>query len=149
MPKPTPPSDELLHRAAELRAAGATWETVAREVKRSVRAVYYWPRRYAERWTDALTRAERLMTAQADCESVRTLRGLLVSKDETVRWHAAKILIARRIDRDKIELKNPQSTQRPLGSEAAQLIAFLDGHSDEELSEISAALAPHLETPAA
>jgi transposase len=142
------PSDELFARAAELRAAGASWETIAKEVNRAERTVYRWQRKFAERWAEALVQAERRMTAQADCESVRTLRGLLMSKDEKVRWHAAKSLINRRVDRDKIDLKTPLPTKPLLSSEAAQIIAFLDGQPDEELSAIIAEVSPAAQLPA-
>jgi hypothetical protein len=145
----TSPLDDLFARAAELRAAGATWETIAKEVNRSVRTVYRWPRNHAERWTAALIQAERVIAAQADCESVLTLRRLLLSADEKVRWHAAKALIGRRIDRSKIELKTPPPTQPVLSSDAARYIAFLDGHSDEELDAIIAELPAHPVAPAA
>ena len=138
---PRPPSDELIAKAAEIRDTGLSWESVAREVKRAVRTVYYWQRKYADRWTAALLQAERLMTAQSDCESVLTLRKLLLSDDERIRWHAAKCLIARRIERDKIERKSPAVPPIPLSSEAARVIAFMDGHSDEELAAITAEFA--------
>jgi hypothetical protein len=142
MPRPKPPSVELLAHAAELRAAGATWETVAKQVQRAVRTVSGWPRKYADRWTTALVQAERLLAAQSDCESVLTLRKLLLSDDERVRWHAAKCLIARRVERDKLALKAPPASPTPLTSEAARLIAFLDGQPDEELATIVADLTP-------
>ena len=107
MPRKKPPSEELFARAAELRAAGVTWETIAKEVNRAVRTVYYWPRKYPKLWADALLQAERDMNSQSDSEAVRGLRGLLMSQDEKIRWHAAKSLIVRRIERDKIELKSP------------------------------------------
>jgi hypothetical protein len=140
MPRPKPPSDDLFARAAELRASGATWEAVAKEVHRVSRTVSGWPRKYADRWTAALLQAERRMAVQSDCESVLTLRKLLVSQDEKVRWHAAKCLVARRLERDKIQLKSPSTTSPSLSSEAARLIAFLDGQSDEQLSAIIASL---------
>lgn len=143
-----PPSDALLARAAELRVTNATWEIIADEVGRAARTVRSWPRKYPERWIAALVQAERLMTAQADCESVHTLRRLLISEDEKIRWHAAKALIARRIDRDKIALKTPPPPQNSLSSEAAQIIAFLDGQPDEELTAIIAELPPAAELPA-
>ncbi len=142
MPRKQPPSDSLFARAAELRATGASWDVVAEEVGRAVRTVSGWPRKYADRWTTALIQAERRITAQSDCESVLTLRKLLLSQDEKVRWHAAKALIARRVERDKIELKSPPP-QPALSSEAARLIAFLDGQPDEELSDIIAELPLH------
>lgn len=148
MPRQQPPSDDLLARAAELRATGATWDMVAKQVGRAVRTVTGWPRKYPDRWAAALLQAERRMAAQADSESVLTLRRLLMSEDEKVRWHAAKCLVARRLERDKLDRKSPQSSQPSLTSEAARLIAFLDGHPDEELTAIAADLAP-LPPPAA
>ena len=129
--------EKLFARAAELRAAGATWKTIAKEVKRSERTVYRWPRNFPEQWAEALLQAERRMTAQSDCESVHTLRRLLLSADEKICWHAAKALIARRIDHHKLELKLPPPTRPTLSSDAAQLIAFLDGQPDEELTAIT------------
>jgi hypothetical protein len=142
MPRPKPPSDELLLNAAEQRVAGATWEAVAKEVHRAARTVRRWPRKYAERWTAALVQAEWRMASQADCESVLTLRKLLLSQDEKVRWRAASRLVARRLERDKIQLKSASTTSPSLSSEAARLIAFLDGQSNEQLSAIIACLPP-------
>jgi len=138
MPKQPPPSDDLFARAAEVRAAGATWEAVGEEVGRAARTVRRWPRMYADRWFAAFIQAERNMASQADCESVLTLRRLLLSHDEKVRWHAAKALIARRIERDKISLKTPAQPQRALSSAAAEIIAYLDELPDAELADIAA-----------
>ena len=144
MPNQPPPSNAVFARAAELRVGGATWKTVAREVRRAERTVRRWPRYYPDRWFAALLQAERLMTAQADNESLHTLRCLLASKDEKVRWHAAKSLIVRRIERDKIELKTQtREPQRPLTDEARELIYFLEGHSNDQLEEIIDAVRPH------
>jgi hypothetical protein len=136
MPRQQSPSDELFARAAETRALGLTWESVAKEVNRAARTVRRWPIKYADQWAAALLRAERHLAAHADGESVLTLRKLLLSDDERIRWHAAKCLIARRIERDKIERKSPAVPPIPLTSDATRLIAFLDGHSDEELAAI-------------
>jgi len=122
------------------------WTTIAREVNRAVRTVYYWPRKYPDRWDAALLQAERFLTTHSDGESVQTLRGLLTSGSENVRWHAALILIARRIDHKKLELQTPAPPEPPL-SRQAELIAFLDQYSDEELEEI-AAIGHRYPTPA-
>ena len=142
MPRQQPPSDDLFARAAETRALGLTWEAVAKEVNRAARTVRRWPLKYADRWSAALLQAERHLAAQADSESVLTLRRLLMSDDEWVRWHAAKCLIARRLERDKLERKSPAAPPIPLTSEATRLIAFLDGHSDEQLASIITDLTP-------
>ena len=128
MPRKKPPSEALFARAAELRAAGVAWETIAKEVNRSVRTVYYWPRKYPKLWADALVQAERNMTGQSDSEAIRALRGLLMSQDEKIRWHAAKSLIVRRLERDKIELKAQSRDSRPpLSSEARSSSTFSTG----------------------
>lgn len=116
MPRQQPPSDDVLAKAAELRAAGSSWEAVARRVRRAVRTVGGWPRKYADRWAAALVRAERRLAAQADGESVLTLRTLLLSDDERVRWRAATALLARRLERDKLDRKTaaaPPTTAAP------------------------------------
>ena len=135
MPNLPPPSSAVFARAAELRVGGATWKTVAREVRRAERTVRRWPRYYPDRWFAALLQAERLMTAQADNESLHTLRCLLTSEDEKIRWHAAKSLIVRRVERDKIELRARQESDQPLSNEAFQLLCFLDRQSNEELQD--------------
>jgi hypothetical protein len=148
MPRPQPPSDALFAKAAELRAGGASWDVVAEQVHRAVRTVTGWPRKYPDRWAAALVAAERRLAAQADSESVLTLRALLRSNDERVRWHAAKSLMTRRIERDKLEQKtSPPASHPPLSSDAARLIAFLDGQPDEELAAIAAELAQHPAPP--
>jgi hypothetical protein len=138
MPKRPPPSEKLFAEAAELRAAGATWQTVAKAVNRHERIVRGWQRKYAQRWADALLEAERRMTAHSDCEGVLTLRRLLLSADEKIRWHAAKALIARRIDHLKIEVRTLPPPQPRRSSAAAELIALLDEYPDEELTAIAA-----------
>jgi hypothetical protein len=142
MPTQLPPSNDLFARAAELRVAGRTWKTVAAEVRRTEQTVRKWPRKYPDRWLAALLQAERFMTAQADNESIHTLRGLLVSKDEKVRWHAANALIARRVARDKMELKSRQETDQPLSNEAYHLLVLMDRHTNEELKEIIGSIRP-------
>src|SRR6266508_4144959 len=54
-----PPNDALLNQAAELRAGGATWESVAAKLNRRADTVRKWPRDYADRWELALREAER------------------------------------------------------------------------------------------
>ena len=59
-----------------------------------------------------------------------------MSQDEKIRWHAAKSLIVRRLERDKIELKAQSRDSRPpLSSEAQELLYFLDGQSNEQLED--------------
>jgi hypothetical protein len=138
-----PPSDELLNRAAELRAGGTTWEAVAAQLHRSAATVRRWPREYAERWKLALADAERRLVCEAAAESVLVLRTLLRSDDEKVRRDAARSLTDLRLDLSKCNLKSDsEASAATQSSAAARLVAFLDGYPDEQLAAIAANLFP-------
>ena len=136
MPKPL--NDDLLNRTAELRAAGSTWEAVAAKLHRSADAVRKWPRHYADRWKLALREAERRLVCEAAAESVLVLRTLLRSEDVKIARDAAKSLTDLRLDLSKLELASSSESAPPLTSEAARILAFLDGHADEELARLAA-----------
>lgn len=136
MPKPL--NDDLLNRAAELRAAGGTWEAVAAKIHRAADAVRKWPRDYADRWKLALREAERRLVCEAAAESVLVLRTLLRSEDEKVSRDAARSLTDLRLDLSKLEIAAGSEPSQPLTSEAARILAFLDGHPDEELARLAA-----------
>lgn len=133
-----PPPDDLLTRAAELRAAGANWTLVAAQVRRSAETVRKWPLVYAERWAAALHDAERRLAAEAGGEAVLILRTLLRSADEKVRGLAARALVAFRLDLLKVDLK--AAAQNPAADAtagAAELLnTLLERHSHEHLTQI-------------
>ncbi len=141
-----PPSDALLNRAAELRAGGATWDSVAKSLNRAADTVRRWPRDYPDRWKIALHEAERQLVCETAAESVLVLRKLLRSEDEKVRRDAARALMDLRLDLTKLELTSVSETT-PLTSEAARLIAFLDGQPDEELAILAANVFPSSAAP--
>jgi len=133
MPGTKPPAESVLARAAEMRAAGSNWETVAAKLNRSADTVRKWPSLYPTQWQTALHTAERRLVSEASAESVLILRQLLRSDDEKVRRDAAKFLIDLRLELFKIDQKSADDSPPPLTSDAARLVAFLEGHSDEEL----------------
>lgn len=69
-----PPADELLARAAELKANGRNWETVGKELGYSPETVRKWPAKYPARWRKAQHDAERLVAADAATEALVHLR---------------------------------------------------------------------------
>ena len=142
MSSATPPSEDMLNFVAELRAEGLSWDRVAARIKRNPRTLRKWRNKYADRWKLASAQAERGMAAEAECESVIVLRRLLRSIDEKVRWHAAKSLIALRLDLGKLDSKAPQAEAPRQSPELTRLFTFLDGHPDAELQAIVADLAP-------
>jgi hypothetical protein len=132
-----PPSDELLARAAELRAAGSTWDAVAAKLNRAADTVRRWPILYPDRWQSALRAAERRLVSEAGAESVLVLRTLLRSDDEKVRRDAARFLIYLRLELAKLDQKasGEPPTPQPT-SDTARLVAFLEGHTDEQLDRL-------------
>lgn len=70
-----PPADDLLTRAADLRAAGKSWEATAAALGYSAQTVRKWPIRYSTRWRRVHGEAER-REMQTECErQISTARG--------------------------------------------------------------------------
>jgi HEAT repeat protein len=148
MPAGKPPSDSVLARAAELRAGGASWEAVAARLNRSAESVGKWPGQHPDRWQAALRAAERRLAIEATAEAVLILRQLLRSEDEKVRRDAAKALIDLRLELARHEPKPASDPPAPpVTSEARQVLAFLEGHTDEELARLAAELYPPVPGP--
>jgi hypothetical protein len=94
MPPPDPKTLRLLSAAAELRAGGATWETVAAHLSRKAYKCRRWPIRYRDYWAAAYQAAERRRTAVARQEAVNALRALLRSQDSRAKRDAARALLS-------------------------------------------------------
>jgi hypothetical protein len=144
MARNKPPSDAVLTRAAELRAEGSTWEAVARKLRRSPETVRKWPAAYPDRWRAVLHHAERRLLTDTGAESVLILRTLLRSEDAKIRWHAAKSLLAVRIEFAKLDAKAAAADDAPPPptSDTARLITLVEGLSDDELERLVADLPP-------
>ena len=135
--KPLKPS--LLNRilqAAELRAGGASWETVAAQVGRSADTVRHWPNAYPDVWKQALHDAEQRLVSDAGAEAVLTLRRLLRSDDEKVRRDAARFLVNLRVERDKLERRPGKGGRTPAGTDAQRLAEFVEGLDDAQVHAI-------------
>src|SRR5436190_20429259 len=91
----TPPHADLARlvaRAAELRAAGASWDAVAAAVGRAADTCRRWPHSHPRLWRRAYRAAARQKLAEAGAEGLAMLRSSLRSEDEKVRRDAAKAL---------------------------------------------------------
>jgi HEAT repeat protein len=116
-----------METAAELRAAGATWETIAAQLQRKLSLVARWAKLYAEEWECLLREAEERLSRHADNESRSVTRQLLRDNDPKVRLDAADALAQRRQQEKAAEpASDPQSRYNTLTSQ-------LDELSDEEL----------------
>lgn len=142
MAAPRSPSDDQLARAAELRAAGSSWDIVAAKLHRAVDTVRRWPCLDPKRWQSALHAAEHRLLAEVGAESVLVLRALLRSNDDKVRRDAARTLVELRLELAQRDSTTSADAAPPLTSAARDLVAFLEGHSDEELARLAANLFP-------
>jgi pimeloyl-ACP methyl ester carboxylesterase len=132
-----PPSDRQLVQAAELRIQNYNWEAVGRALRRSASAVRRWPLHYPDRWRTAIHHAERRLAIDGEAESVVALRQLLRDDDSAIRWHAAKSLVALRIELAKLDVRllalhSDSDSPNPL----KLAMELLEGIPDEELENL-------------
>jgi transposase len=127
----------LLNEAAEHRAAGLSWEAVAEKVGRTEKTVRRWPEAYPEKWAEFLRKAEARLVSEATAESVHTLRKQLRSADDKASRDAAQKLIAFRVALGKKPKKPARKPARKPSTDAARLVAYLEGLSDAEFHTLA------------
>lgn len=79
-------------RAAELRARAAAWTAVAAEVNSRPEICRRWPERYPEVWRAAYIAERQRAFQETNIVVLRSLKELLVNKDERIRLRAARLL---------------------------------------------------------
>ena len=127
------PGDEVLEQmicAAELRAGGASWEAIGRELRHHGDTCRSWARDYPEVWRRLYRSAELRLAREAQAEARVTLRQLLRSKEETIRLAAARDLL-----RSRPAGRGRKSAEAP-DSEVAAFISQLEGLSDVEIEDM-------------
>ena len=127
------PSDEILEQmicAADLRAGGASWEAVGRELQRHADSCRRWARRFPEVWRRLYRSAEIRLEREAQAEARVTLRQLLRSPEEKTKLAAARDLLRSRPAR-----RGRRPTEAP-DNEAAMFISQIQGLSDVEIEDM-------------
>ena len=131
------PTDELLVQAAEMRIENKPWEEVGQKLHRKADTVRRWPANYPERWRHAMHNAERRLAIEGEAESLVVLRSLLRSKSSKMRWHAAKSLVALRLDLAKLDIRVLGFTRNSDSPDMARLATELvEGISCEQFSKL-------------
>ena len=133
---PEPALAALIARAAEMRAEGETWQTVADAVGRSRLTVQKWPKQHAKRWTKLFARAEASLLKDASSEAVHTLRKLLRSKIPKVQQDSAQKLLVLREARTKTGRARVGRTGGSAVPEVRGLVEYLEGLSDARFREL-------------
>jgi len=129
---PTTRTRRDMEIVAELRAAGATWETAALKVQRRAGLLRRWTKVYPEEWERLFREAEERLGREANNESRTVLREMLRSKEPKARLAAAE-----RLARLRLQEIAKQPKPDPHGDLAAFLAAAQE-MSDAELDEYMA-----------
>jgi predicted metal-dependent phosphoesterase TrpH len=121
-----------LAEAADLRAAGKSWEAVAAALRRVVATCRGWPNRYRPTWDRLYQAAERDHMTEARAEATALLRQQLRSEDTKEVRDAAKALLAA-AGRDR---------KTPAESPDDPLEQFTDGLSDDQVQDLQDEFGP-------
>jgi hypothetical protein len=119
----------LVARAAELRAAGQSWEQVARAVQRGLDTVKKWPSRYADYWNQLLAEARRISIESAGDEARAALRVHLRSDKDASSRDAAKQLIHHQATLTKTDPSNPLT-------DLQRFFDYLEELTDDDLNTL-------------
>ena len=130
-----PPSEKTLLRAVEARAAGHSWEAVAKLVHRATSTVRRWSLRYPQEWDAALQAAQQQAVVQAGNEAVGILRRLMSSKDERISHQAAWRLIHQRIEMARIAVKIAAQVPFLPSPDASRVELQSDGLTNEQRAQ--------------
>jgi hypothetical protein len=115
--------------AAELRAAGATWEMIGEKVKRHPNVVVRWTSVYRDEWQQLLRDAEERVARLGTHETRSTMRTLLRHEDLKIRLGAADQLT--KLLRVELAQRKPADSKQDL----TNLLAHVEEMSDEELEQ--------------
>src|SRR5438128_978518 len=129
-----------METAAELRAAGATWETAAGQLGRDPTLLMRWARVYREDWERLLREAEQRLLRQGSNESRSVLRILLRAKSSKLRLAAADKLAHH--CREEKALQEPPSPHTDRTAFLAYLEEMTDAQFQEYLADVVQRLHP-------
>ncbi len=118
-----------METAADLRAAGATWETAAAQIGRQPTLLIRWTRFYQEDWERLYRQAEERLSRHASNESRSVLRKLLRAKSSKIRLTASD-----KLTRHWHEEKAKEAPPDPHVDRSAY-VAFLEEMNDDQLQE--------------
>ncbi len=135
---PHPSLMPRFRRAANLRAAGHTWESAAAAVKCRVDTVRKWVTAYPAAWRAAFAAGRKAVLEEAAAEAVCVLRQQLRAPEDKTKLDAARKLI------DCAE-PGADAPADETATPYAGLFAHLEGLSDDQLDDLLAQFRDQLE----
>jgi transposase-like protein len=125
----------LIVHAIELRAGGASWEHVGRQVERSPDTCRKWRRDYEEFWNSHYPKAEDKSITEAAGEALLVLRSLLRSQDERIRKDVARLFFVTRLKLRELEQKAApgiRNVEQEMIDEAWEFSQKEVGHGEDD-----------------
>lgn len=117
-----------LERAAELKAGGSSWESIAIVMHRKIHTVKAWPQFYADEWQQLFAKFEKQFLDEATAELVVALRKQLRVEAGTVSIQAADKLIKYRVSCKK---STPKPTNHVVPTAEERELRFAKELEDE------------------
>lgn len=137
-----PPSEKQLVQAATLRAAGISWATIGKQLRRKTEHVEKWPELIPELWKKHYSAAAEQLAREVMAESVSALRSdLRQTVDDKARREAASKLLNFGIntlnDRPRSKSKDQLKREELLPSSAGIRFAkHVESLSPDELAKL-------------
>ncbi len=122
-----------MEAAAELRAAGATWETIGEVLGRKPFVLTRWARVYRDDWQQYLRDAEERALGPLSSEARAKLRALLRHESSRVRLKAADQYVRRRLAENAAQ--RPPDPQAELAAYLAEVEQMTDEELENRLAE--------------
>ena len=128
------PSTEMLRllaAAAELRAAGNSWEAVAAKLGRAADTCRRWPTRFRTAWERLYQRAEHNQLTESRAEATSILRNQLRLEDTKEKRDAAKALLAAATRERSAKSEPPEPTIEEFSDELSngEIQDLVDGRT--------------------
>jgi hypothetical protein len=134
----------LLRRAAELRAAGQSWPSVARQIEIDENVLIQLTRDHHATYRKLLRSARSEVFAEGTAEAFLFLRKLLRSEDERISWRAAESMLKFTMTLVRHRKRKPAGKADPRLANLSEtdliFAQFLAGHTDEQLAELAFSL---------
>jgi hypothetical protein len=146
MNKPNATTLARLRTAAELRAAGLSWEAIAEKIGCHEVSCRRWTERYPDEWRRLLTRMEEIALRHAGNEALSILRRMAVAvdprkaEDKRLAQRAAAFLFGKQREA-KARWRRRQPQQDPLFTKYAPLIVYLESLDEAQRQAFIAHLA--------
>jgi hypothetical protein len=131
MKKPSAKVLALMTEAAQLRALGISWKSVAAHLGRDERSCRRWPEAHPGEWNRLLTRMEDQALREAGGEALHVLKRALVGKAEPLPIRAAQFLYGKLCE-VKRRRRRPRGAARARYAKYVPFLTYLESLDENQ-----------------